>query len=168
MVRRHHLLQGLLALHVWFMGMPTPASAAPPPGGWSRYVIPESGASVHFPGSIFVEDAGPTLSGAGRRFRTADGSASLSIYQKPNDANDTPASFMRKNVQVPASQMLYRRVSGDFLAVSGVRADKIIYERCNFSRKFITCVLLDYPAAEKRRWDYAVTRISRSLDVPAN
>jgi hypothetical protein len=39
----------------------------------------------------------------------------------------------------------------------------IWYDRCNFVRGNITCVLINYPAAEKRQWDAIVTRISYSL-----
>jgi hypothetical protein len=39
----------------------------------------------------------------------------------------------------------------------------IWYNRCNFAGRIITCVLINYPATEKKKWDSVVTRISNSL-----
>jgi hypothetical protein len=47
--------------------------------------------------------------------------------------------------------------------VSSFKGDKIWYDRCNFSARFIHCVLINYPADEKREWDGIVTRISNTL-----
>ena len=59
--------------------------------------------------------------------------------------------------------IMYRRVTPGFFAVSSERNGKIWYNRCNASGRFMNCVLINYPAAEKRRWDSVVTRISRTL-----
>jgi hypothetical protein len=37
------------------------------------------------------------------------------------------------------------------------------HDRCNFAASSINCVLINYPAAEKRDWDGIVTRISNTL-----
>ena len=37
------------------------------------------------------------------------------------------------------------------------------HNRCNFSQRFVNCILINYPAAEKRQWDGVVTRISHTL-----
>ena len=34
---------------------------------------------------------------------------------------------------------------------------------CNFAGRTANCVLINYPAAEKRQWDGIVTRISNTL-----
>jgi hypothetical protein len=49
--------------------------------------------------------------------------------------------------------------------VSSFRNDRIWYDRCNFSGRYINCVLINYPAVEKRQWDDVVTRISHSLSA---
>jgi hypothetical protein len=56
-------------------------------------------------------------------------------------------------------------VTPRFFAVSSVRNDKIWYGRCNFAGRFISCVLINYPAAQKREWDDVVTRISHTLST---
>jgi hypothetical protein len=50
-----------------------------------------------------------------------------------------------------------------FFVVSGFRKENIWYNRCNFAGRYINCVLINYPAAEKHEWDNVVTRISNTL-----
>ncbi len=129
--------------------------------GWQHYAVPVTGANVEFPAAIFSRDAGEPDVGYGRRFVTSDGRANLTIQSFPNDANDSPAAFLAK--QSPPPGIMYRRVTPRFFAVSSQRSGKIWYNRCNSSGRFMNCVLINYPAAEKRQWDGVVTRISRTL-----
>jgi hypothetical protein len=46
---------------------------------------------------------------------------------------------------------------------STYKGDKVWYDRCNFSKGLVHCVLINYPAREERAWDDIVTRISLSL-----
>jgi hypothetical protein len=63
----------------------------------------------------------------------------------------------------PPLRSVYKRVTGSFFAVSGFYNKRICYNRCNFAGAFIHCILLNYPANEKRQWDYVVTKISHTL-----
>lgn len=128
--------------------------------GWTRYTIPQTGTSVDFPASVFTEEAGRP-DGYGQRFRTADGRADLTIQAVANIANDSPASYLAK--KHPPRRIQYKRVTPRFFAVSSYRGDKVWYDRCNFSKKLVQCVLINYPASEERNWDDVVTRISLSL-----
>ena len=138
-----------------------PASAQPI--GWQKYVVPETGASVDLPNEIFSQDLGRPERGYGRRFQTGDGRANLTVNSIANEDNDSPASFLRKHFSLPPSAIVYRRVTGNFFAVSGFHDKSIWYSRCNFAGASIHCVLLNYPAHEKRQWDYVVTQISHTL-----
>ena len=51
---------------------------------WQKYVIPDTGAKVDIPVSIFTEDAGPPKGGTGRRFFTSDHRADLTLQSVPN------------------------------------------------------------------------------------
>jgi hypothetical protein len=134
--------------------------AAAQPVRWSSYSIPQTGTSVNIPSSIFSEPAGQP-DGYGQRFKTADGRASLTIQSAPNVNHDSPAAFLaRKN---PPSRIQYKRVTSRFFAVSSYKGDDVWYDRCNFSRRYVHCVLINYPAAEEHNWDDIVTRISLSL-----
>jgi hypothetical protein len=129
--------------------------------GWQPYAIAETGAHVDVPTTIFSKDAGATEIGFGRRFLTADGRANLTVQSLPNEANDSPASFLAK--KRPPSGIVYKRVTPNFFVVSSFRDRIIWYNRCNFSGRFVHCVLINYPAEEKRQWDSVVTRISNTL-----
>jgi hypothetical protein len=73
-----------------------PAVAAAQSLGWQKYAVPETGANVDLPMTIFSQDAGQPESGYGRRFLTADGRANLTVQSVPNKANDSPAAFLAK------------------------------------------------------------------------
>jgi hypothetical protein len=128
---------------------------------WRRYVIPSTGTSVDMPVSIFTRDAGPPEDGTGRRFFTDDNRADLTVQSVSNPANDSPATFLAK--KRPPAGIIYRRITPDFFVVSSIRKDRIWYNRCNRSNGAMNCVLINYPAAEKRQWDGVVTRISHTL-----
>lgn len=138
-----------------------PVSAAAQPVDWQKYAIPETGANVDLPTTIFSKDAGQPETGYGRRFLTADGRANLTVQSMPNAANDSPAAFLAK--KRPPSDIVYKRITSNFFVVSSFRQGTIWYDRCNFAGGFVNCVLINYPAAEKRQWDGVVTRISNTL-----
>ncbi|HKG99668.1 MAG TPA: hypothetical protein VKB08_02950 [Bradyrhizobium sp.] len=139
------------------------AAAATPAVEWSRFVVRETGTSVDIPRTIFTTDAGRPQTGYGQRFLSSDGRANLTVQSVPNEAGDSPAVFLAKRKPPPGIE--YKRVTSRFFAVSSVRNDKIWYDRCNFAGRFINCVLINYPAAEKRQWDGVVTRISHTLSA---
>ncbi|MCK1357665.1 hypothetical protein [Bradyrhizobium sp. 199] len=127
---------------------------------WTSYRIPEAGTSVDLPASVFTEMAGKP-DGYGQQFRTSDGRADLTVQAVANQQGLSPAEFLaRKN---PPSGIIYKRITRNFFVVSSIKRGKIWYDRCNFSRGYVHCVLINYPAAEKRQWDRLVTRVSNSL-----
>lgn len=128
---------------------------------WRKYRIPATGLSVDMPAAIFSEDGGSPEGTAGRVFFTEDHRADLTIKSVPNSANDSPASFLEK--MGPPAGVQYRRVTSRFFVVSSVRNGRTWYNRCNRVEGFMNCILINYPAAEDRRWDAVVTRISLSL-----
>ena len=139
----------------------TPALAFAGDTEWRRYVIPSTGTSVDMPASIFTSDAGPPEGGTGRRFFTEDRRADLTVQSVPNPENDSPATFLAR--KQPPAGISYKRITSDFFVVSSIRKDRIWYNRCNRGNGTMNCVLINYPAAEKRRWDDVVTRISHTL-----
>ena len=156
MTPRNHLT-ALVALGLAL----SPAIAAAGPISWATYRVPETGAAVELPTSIFTEDAGKPEAGYGARFLTSDRRADLTVQSVANDAGFSPAAFLaRKN---PPPNIVYKKVTPRFFVVSSIAKGKIWYDRCNFAGRFIHCVLINYPAAEKRQWDSVVTRISNTL-----
>jgi hypothetical protein len=148
------------SLIAWSLAL-LPSVAAAEPASWTRFAVPETGAAVDIPTSIFTEDAGKPEAGYGGRFLTSDRRADLTVQSVANDAGLSPAVFLaRKN---PPPDIVYKRVTPRFFVVSSFRKDKIWYNRCNFAGRYINCVLINYPAAEKQQWDSVVTRISNTL-----
>ena len=138
-----------------------PAMAFAADTEWRHYVIPNTGASLDVPVSIFSRDAGPLADGAGRRFFTGDNHADLTVQSISNPENDSPAAFLAK--KHPPDGIIYKRITPDFFVVSSIRKERIWYNRCNRGDRAMNCVLINYPAEEKRTWDGVVTRISHSL-----
>jgi len=142
-------------------GIVAPALAFAGDAEWRRYVIPSTGTSVDMPVSIFSSDAGPPEGGTGRRFFTEDRRADLTVQSVANPGNESPATFLAK--MRPPAGIVYKRITPDFFVVSSIRKDRIWYNRCNRGDGTMNCVLINYPAAEKRQWDEVVTRVSRTL-----
>ncbi len=69
--------------------------------GWQHYAIGETGAHIDIPTAIFSKDAGPAQTGLGRRFLTSDGCANLTAQSVPNEANESPASFLARKRPPP-------------------------------------------------------------------
>jgi hypothetical protein len=130
---------------------------------WRTLAVPDFGTRVQYPAGIFSVPEGKPEKGIGERLSTADGRATLSVYSRPNENGDTPASYLKNYLRTPRTQLDYQRVAPSFFAISAVKDDTIYYSRCNFSRSAIHCFDLVYPAGEKRAWDSIVTRISLSL-----
>ena len=128
---------------------------------WQRLVIMGTGTSVEIPVSIFTQETELPDGGIGRRLYTEDRRADLTVQSVANPGNDSPAMFLAKKNPPPG--ILYKRVTSSFFVASSVRKNRIWYNRCNQSPGYMDCVLINYPAAEKRRWDTVVTRISHSL-----
>ena len=138
-----------------------PAVVLAESAAWQRFVVPPTGTNVEIPVTIFSKDAELPDGGTGRRFYTYDRRANLTVQSVANPENDSSATFLVKKNPPPG--IMYKRVTPNFFVVSSIRNDRIWYNRCNRSGGYMDCVLISYPAAEKRQWDGVVTRISHPL-----
>ena len=128
--------------------------------GWST-LANGRGASVDFPGGLFSKEvsAHPDKMLA---FTTEDGRSRFELFSISNARRESPAQFARRAGRGD-DRLHYKRITGNFIAASMIRNDRVLYRRCNFGRGMIHCIDLRYPAAEERAWDNTVTRISLSL-----
>jgi hypothetical protein len=78
-----------------------------------------------------------------------------------NIAHDSPARFLAK--KHPPPNIVYKRITSRFFVVSSFRGDHIWYDRCNFAGRFINCLMVNYPAIQKRQWDGIITRMSNTF-----
>jgi len=143
-----------------------PQAGLPRDAKWTVFVELKYGTRLDVPGAVFATPDGPANRGVGRQFKTPDGRASLAVYSQSNDARDTPASYLRKNLKSPRAGLDYQRVTPEFFAIAAVMRGSIYYSRCNFSHdagRAIHCFDLKYPVQERQSWDSIVTRMSRSL-----
>jgi hypothetical protein len=156
-------LTGRILLITFAIGLnPILPIAAAAEANWQKFVVPKSGASVEIPMTVFREAARlPDGDDLGRRFYTEDGRADLTVQSFPNSENDSTATFLAK--KRPPVNIFYKRVTAKFFVVSSFKKERIWYNRCNRSKDYMNCVLINYPAAEKRQWDKVVTRISTTL-----
>ena len=156
-------LCGVAALALVLSCLP---GAAKPTGapGWTTYADGH-GTILDFPANVFTVPEGTPPVGNGRRFRTEDGRAEVSVYTLANAEGETPRSYLSRHLKSDFSNLDYDRVGDRFFAVSGIVRGKTFYSRCNFDgrRGPMHCLYLHYPAAETRAWDALVTRMSRSL-----
>jgi len=161
---RHSGYSIVFAFAFAFCCAPAAAAAATGGRGWTPYTD-RYGTTFDLPANVFSVTEGAPPMGEGRRFRTADGRAGLSVYTLANRDGETPRSYLARHLRSDFRNLDYDRVSGSWFAVSGIVRGKTFYSRCNFEgrRGPMHCIYLDYPAAENRAWDGIVTRISRSL-----
>ncbi len=149
--RRRRAL-GALALSV----MMAPVLSTPVLAQWKTFKSPSI--VVDIPRDLFSGEA--TLSENETRFSSNDGRANLTLRSYPASGK-TPRQFLAD--LRPPQGIVYSRIGENFFVVSSFRDSKIWYNRCNFSRQSVGCLLLDYPASEKTAWDGPVTRMSGSL-----
>src|ERR1700680_5322265 len=76
------------------LGAPAQVLPAPSNSDWKEYVVPDFGTRVEYPAGIFSVSEGKSEVGVGERLSTADKRASLTIYSRPNQAGETPASYL--------------------------------------------------------------------------
>jgi hypothetical protein len=133
---------------------------------WTVFVELKYGTRLDVPGAVFATPDGSATRGLGQQFKRPDGRATLAVYSQRNSGRDTPASYLRKNLQSSRAELDYERLTPEFFAISAVMGDSIYYSRCNFSSNgggAIHCFDLKYPVQERQSWDGIVTRMSRSL-----
>lgn len=97
----------------WLLAVPPVASAQEL--GWHRHAVPETGAQVDLPATIFRKDGGQPDQGYGRRFMTSDGRATFTVQSLPNTGHDSPAALLAK--KNPPSDITYKRITNRFFVV---------------------------------------------------
>jgi hypothetical protein len=123
------------------------------------------GTTVDIPGAVLSTPDGHAHKRVGRRYKTPDGRAKVSIWTQHNTWHETPARYLHRTFNIPRATVDYERNTADFAVVSGLFGTKVYYIRCNYSSRSgsFHCFDLAYPGREKRAWDNVVTHMSHSL-----
>jgi hypothetical protein len=101
---------------------------------WQTFLIPEFGTTVEYPAGIFSVPDGRAEKGIGQHFNSDDGRSLLTIYTRENEADDTPASYLKNNLRVGRSALDYEQVTRSFFAISSTQQGLIFYSRRGASR----------------------------------
>jgi hypothetical protein len=159
----HRHVSSLAAFIVCVSGFTGGAAAVERTAGWGQYRDRQAGLTFDLPTHIFPLDSARE-GRTGTVFSSSDGRSQMRVFGAVNEANDSPREYLARIAKSDAADFSYVRTAPTWFVASGTRDGVISYRRCNFSNsKRIGCIQLNYPQREKRAWDAAVTRMSRSL-----
>lgn len=136
---------------------------------WHRYTNDRFGASAEIP-SDFKADP-PPENDDGRTFVSKDGKAKILVYGSyaPSVVVESFAAYRHwvRNAEKEGGLTISYDAGGrDWFALSGMAGDQITYLKvigvCS-KRSLALHVRIEYPAAEKRRYDTLVSRVGGSL-----
>jgi hypothetical protein len=82
-----------------------------------------------------------------------------------NNDHQRPRALLKE--RTAGKTLSYSAVKRDYFVASGRQQGRdgaaIFYDRCNLAGERVICVNLVYPAAQKKKWDAIVSRVTRSL-----
>jgi hypothetical protein len=102
---------------------------------------------------------------SGRRYMAPDGSAWLALYSAPADKDKAAEHF--KNVAfAEGEQVTYIRGARDWLAVSGLKGERVYYRKAALScgGTLWRHIAFEYPAEQKPVMDRMVERAAQAFD----
>lgn len=136
---------------------------------WRTYVNERFGSRIEYPANVFDPEP-PPENGDGQRFKARDG-AEFTISAGYNVILDTLQS-LEYSLHHPNSgnaaefaNVTYRLSRGNVLILSGIRGDKIYYDKFLFTkdRQTIHHFAISYPATTNATYDPIVERMSLSM-----
>lgn len=121
------------------------------------------GDSNFIPADWRLQPADPNFSG--RRYMAPDGSAWLALYSAPAD-KDAIAAHLKNVAFADGEQVTYLRGARDWLAVSGLKGERVYYRKA-----MLTCggttwrhMAFEYPVQAKPTIDRTVERAAAIFD----
>ena len=156
------MIARVICLIMVFASVGLPVFAA----DWSRYVNPRFGAAADVPPG-FSQEGPAEVNGEGRKFRAANGRASVTVWGGHTISRDF-SQEMRTRISTDEAEgwaLTYRSEPPDWAAWGGTRAGFVFY-----AKSISTCggnqtanVRLHYPAADIPDFDAIANRLGRSL-----
>ena len=128
---------------------------------------PDRGAMQMVPPDWQLQPPDPNWKG--KRYLSPDGAAWFAAYATPVE-QEPIAAHMRAIAFVDGEEISYLQGERDWIAVSGLKADRIFYRKAALAcgGKSWRHVAFEYPAEAKRSMDPFVTRAARALDNSVN
>lgn len=130
---------------------------------WRAYTNPRFGTRAEVPRDWSM---GPKPSNDdGRLFTAPDGSATITIYGSLHVQDSIDEAMTLHATPQPGETITYKQRSKRTITVSGMKGERIFYRRAVLScrDRIWNGVAIDYPAADKQRFDALVTRVAKSL-----
>ena len=140
----------------------TPAAAQ----DWTEYRNDRYGFTFRYPSDVFAPDRG-SEAGDGQAFVARDGDAQLLVGALHNETGYTPAAYQNYVARTSYRdfQLDYRRISGNWFALSGEGKGKVFYEKVMFTcgGRLINSFALIYPSEQRHVFDPIVERIENTF-----
>ena len=149
----------LLVLAAFLLSLPAVAA------DWETYVNERFGTRLEIPVDIFIPQP-PPENGDGRRFETAGGDASVTVFAAYNMGDRSIDELYRATViDAVDERITYERKARRWFVVSGFRGDNVFYRKLILSPDGEVAHTLElvYPADEKPFFDPLTTRIANSM-----
>lgn len=138
---------------------------------WHHYANARFGTAADVPAD-FLADESPA-NGDGQRFVSPDGTAEIRIYGAFNVVGSSLEDYRRFLIDSYAENgwvLTYTPAGADWLVISGVRGEEIVYLRAELGRgcpaSLFHHVEMVYPVADAARWDGIVGHVAKSLAGP--
>ncbi len=136
---------------------------------WSRYSNPRFGTLVDVPANGFIADPAPT-NGGGQSWRASDGNGLISVYGTFIVVAETFKGYRNYSLQAAREDgvdITYSAGKRGWFAYSGYRGSDIVYMKVvltrNCSSLIANHIYLQYPAAQRKRYDSIVKRMAKTL-----
>jgi hypothetical protein len=136
--------------------------------GWSTYKNERYGFQLSYPGGLFVRKDTPNSS-SGALWTSTDGNAGLIATAAANETGGTIESYREfvMGESYAGARFDYTPMKGNWFVLSGLKGDKIFYERITFvcQGRFIYGWQLNYPVSQRRKYDAIVEAIHRGYKI---
>ena len=157
---RHHHWHGA---PVMMIGPDVPGMDMPRGSRGSDMPREGRSSSSFIPADWKLQPADPNFSG--RRYLAPDGSAWLALYSAPVD-KDKVAAHLKEVAFADGEEVTYLRGARDWLAVSGLKGDRVYYRKAALACGGTTWrhIAFEYPADQKPMLDRVVERAAQAFD----
>jgi hypothetical protein len=131
---------------------------------WLTYTNVRFAFAVDYPADLFPGYVESDNSD-GATFNAAGEGVGFRAFGFWNNDHQRPRALLKERYE--GKTLSYSVVKRDYFVASGKQDGRdgaaIFYDRCNLAGERVICVNLVYPAADKKKWDAIVQRLTRSL-----
>jgi hypothetical protein len=154
---------GVLGLILSALAAFTPA-ASHAQAKWLTYTNVRFAFAVDYPADLFPSYVLSDNSD-GATFNAAGEGVEFRVFGFWNNDHQRPRALLKERTE--GKTLTYSAVKRDYFVASGQQEGRdgaaIFYDRCNLAGERVICVNLVYPAADRKKWDAIVQRLTRSL-----